>query len=101
MHASQKTTRSKRTARGARGSATRRPAARAPDAAGVAGAALASARVAAPDRLDLLDLRAESHIALGDVESAGADAEAMLHIARRAKKPARFSPGCTPNSPAM
>ena len=106
MRASQKSTGTPRTAREVKASAPGRSAARAPDVAKVAaaarggrhaeaielaGAALVSARVAASDRLDLLDLRAESHIALGDVESAGADAEAMLHIARRARKPAMLA----------
>ncbi|MFO1325593.1 MAG: GAF domain-containing protein [Burkholderiales bacterium] len=53
-----------------------------------ASVALAAARVAPADRLDLLDLRAESHIAAGDLGSAAADAKAMLDVARRAKRPA-------------
>ena len=103
MRESQKTTRPPRTASGVKASARARSAARAPDVATVAaaasagrhaeaialaGAALASARVAAADRLDLLDLRAESHIATGSLDAASADADAMLEIARRAKKPA-------------
>jgi GAF domain-containing protein/tetratricopeptide (TPR) repeat protein len=40
------------------------------------------------DRIDLLDLRAESRIALGEVVKAAEDADAMLAAARAAKKPA-------------
>ena len=54
----------------------------------VASVALAAARIAPPDRLDLLDLRAESHIALGDLDAAAADAQAMLEAARRSRRPA-------------
>ncbi|MBK9114600.1 MAG: GAF domain-containing protein [Betaproteobacteria bacterium] len=57
------------------------------EAIAAASAALAAARRAATERLELLDLRAESHIATGGLDAAGADAEAMLAIARRARKP--------------
>ncbi len=40
------------------------------------------------DRIDLLDLRAESRIALGEVGKAAEDADATLAAARAAKKPA-------------
>jgi len=40
------------------------------------------------ERLDLLDLRAESHIALGRLEDAAADAAAMVEIAAAARRPA-------------
>ena len=53
----------------------------------VATAALARAGVAASDRIELLDLRAESFIAQGDTDAALADAESMLDIAQRARKP--------------
>ena len=69
-----------------------------------ASAALDAARVAAADRLDLLDLRAESHIALGDLDRATADAQSMLDIARRSKKPALLAclsrGSSTPRQPA-
>ena len=39
-------------------------------------------------QLDLLDLRAESCIARGDIDAANADASLMLDLARRARKPA-------------
>jgi len=38
-------------------------------------------------QLELLDLRAESHIALGDLRRAGDDADAMVKLARSAKTP--------------
>ncbi len=49
--------------------------------------ALAAAGPNAALKLDLLDLRAESLIALGDSERAGADASAMLDLAASAAKP--------------
>ena len=54
----------------------------------VATAKLAAAKLASSDRLDLLDARAESYIALGDLDRAAADAQAMLELAKRARKPA-------------
>jgi GAF domain-containing protein/CheY-like chemotaxis protein len=53
-----------------------------------ASAALAKGDLSVESRVDLLDLRAESFIAQGDLERAGADAEAMLDLADRAKAPA-------------
>jgi GAF domain-containing protein/CheY-like chemotaxis protein/tetratricopeptide (TPR) repeat protein len=53
-----------------------------------ASAALAGDRLTIADRLDLLDLRAESHIAHGDVDGAARDAEAMVEAARAARRPA-------------
>ncbi|HWZ74102.1 MAG TPA: GAF domain-containing protein [Casimicrobiaceae bacterium] len=47
--------------------------------------ALAANGLSAGSRLDLLDLRAESFIAQGDLERAGADANAMLDLADNAK----------------
>jgi len=47
-------------------------------------AALAT-RIALPDRLDLLDLRAESRIAAGDIAAAAADAQLMLDAAKRSR----------------
>ena len=41
-----------------------------------------------PSRLDLLDLRAESYIALGKLDLAAEDAAAILELARREKSPA-------------
>ena len=58
------------------------------EAIALATAMLGEARLAVADRLEILDLRAESHIALGDLDSARADADAMLDHARRARKPA-------------
>src|SRR5438270_11161219 len=49
--------------------------------------ALATAGLSAGTRLDLLDLRAESFIAQGDLEQASADAAEMLDFANRAKTP--------------
>jgi len=49
---------------------------------------LARSGLSAGTRLDLLDLRAESCIAQGDLNQAAADAKEMLDIARRARKPA-------------
>jgi GAF domain-containing protein/DNA-binding response OmpR family regulator/tetratricopeptide (TPR) repeat protein len=54
----------------------------------LAARALAATRLSAAGQLDILDLRAESFIALGDVDRAGADADAMLAAARRGKNPA-------------
>ena len=51
-------------------------------------AALATTGSNVEIRLDLLDLRAESFIAQGDLERAGADASMMLDLADRAKTPA-------------
>ena len=49
-----------------------------------ASAALAKSDLSVENRLDLLDLRAESFIAQGDLERASADADAMLELARGA-----------------
>ena len=54
----------------------------------LATSALAKADLTVADRLDLLDLRAESYIAQGDLERAAADADAMLGLANTAKKSA-------------
>ena len=54
----------------------------------VATASLAKSGLTVASQIDLLDLRAESFIAQGDLEQAGADAKEMLNIARRARKPA-------------
>ncbi len=54
----------------------------------VATTALAATRLSAASRLDLLDLRAESFIAQGSLQRAGADADAMFDIAKRAKSAA-------------
>jgi GAF domain-containing protein/CheY-like chemotaxis protein len=51
----------------------------------LATAALATTALTVADRLDLLDLRAESFIAQGDLARAGADAAEMLDLANRAK----------------
>ena len=48
-------------------------------------AALAPPGLDIASRLDLLDLRAESFIAQGDLDRAGADASAMLDLAQTAK----------------
>ncbi len=48
-----------------------------------ASAALARSDLSVESRVDLLDLRAESFIAQGDLERASADADAMLDLARR------------------
>jgi len=50
--------------------------------------ALAASRLSVADRLDLLDLRAESLVAVGDLERAGADAAAMLDLANAARSAA-------------
>ncbi len=103
MRASQKATRPPRKSRAAKTATPRRPAARASavatvaakaggghheEAIAIAGTLLSATRLALADRLDLLDLCAESHIALGDLAAALADAEGMLEVARRARKPA-------------
>src|SRR5450631_3913379 len=54
----------------------------------LATAPLKKADLSVSDRLDLLDLRAESFIAQGDLAAADEDAKAMLDLARRARKPA-------------
>jgi len=54
----------------------------------LATAALRQRGLAAAAKLDLLDLRAESRIALGDIQRAGADADEMLALARRSRSPA-------------
>src|SRR6185312_8275418 len=53
-----------------------------------ASAALAKSGLSVESRLDLLDLRAESLIAQGDLDRASADADAMLDFARAAGTPA-------------
>ncbi|MFO1317017.1 MAG: GAF domain-containing protein [Burkholderiales bacterium] len=53
-----------------------------------ADAALATPRVRVVDRVALLDLRAESLLATGDIAAAAADAGAMVELARRARRPA-------------
>jgi len=50
-----------------------------------ASAALAANGLSTESRLDLLDLRAESHIAQGSLRQAGADADAMLVLADRSR----------------
>ena len=50
--------------------------------------ALAAAGTDVATRIDLLDLRGESHIARGDLASAAADADAMLVLANRTKSAA-------------
>src|SRR5258705_7298743 len=50
--------------------------------------ALASAGLTVAKRLDLLDLRAKSFIARVELDRAAADADAMLVLAKRAKKAA-------------
>src|SRR5438477_6843790 len=51
----------------------------------LATAALAATGLSVGSRLDLLDLRAESFIAQGDVVRAGADATEMVDLAERAR----------------
>jgi tetratricopeptide (TPR) repeat protein len=51
----------------------------------LATAALATSGLSVGSRLDLLDLRAESHIALGKLELAAADAAAMAQLAAAGK----------------
>ena len=58
------------------------------EAVQLASAALAKRTLPVQARLDLLDLRAESCIALGDLDAAATDAQTMLDLARRARKPA-------------
>jgi GAF domain-containing protein/CheY-like chemotaxis protein len=53
-----------------------------------AGAALATTGLSVENRLDLLDLRAESFIAQADLERAGEDADAMIELADGARTPA-------------
>ena len=55
------------------------------------GAALDDASLSVADRLELLDLRAESFIAIGDLVRAEADASAMLAAAGRSGKPAALA----------
>ncbi len=50
-----------------------------------AGAALAAPGLSDAERLDLLDLRSESFIALGDLDRAAADAQTMLELANRSR----------------
>ncbi|MFO1398069.1 MAG: GAF domain-containing protein [Burkholderiales bacterium] len=57
----------------------------------VVDAALAGKRLAVPLQLDLLELRAESRIALGDNAQALADADTMLALARRSRDPAHLA----------
>ena len=57
----------------------------------VATRALSAARVSTATRLDLLDLRAESHLAQGNVEAADADTAAMIAMARRSGSPAHLA----------
>ncbi|MBS0320214.1 MAG: GAF domain-containing protein, partial [Proteobacteria bacterium] len=52
-----------------------------PTAIALATEALETPRLGAPKRVHLLDLRAESHIAVGDLEAARADGRAMLAAA--------------------
>jgi GAF domain-containing protein/CheY-like chemotaxis protein/tetratricopeptide (TPR) repeat protein len=61
------------------------------EAIAAATAALDSHELADAARLDLLDLRAESYIALGDIAAAGADAETMAGIATASRKPAAMA----------
>ncbi len=53
--------------------------------------ALSVDRVAASIRLKLLDLRAESSLALGDVATADTDTVAMITMARRSRNPAHLA----------
>jgi len=50
-----------------------------------------AATAAGARRLELLDLRAESHVALGNLDAAGADAGAMLALAKSAKSAAAMA----------
>ncbi len=59
-----------------------------PQAIALASDALGREPLPTTDRLALLDLRAESHLAQGDIAAAGDDARAMHDLARRARKPA-------------
>jgi GAF domain-containing protein/CheY-like chemotaxis protein len=54
----------------------------------LASKALAAAGLTVAKRLDLLDIRAASFIARGELDRAAADADAMLVLAKRAKKAA-------------
>ncbi len=56
--------------------------------------ALAAPALRVADRLDLLDLRAESFVAQGDLTRAGADADAMLDLANRARSAAFKAQAC-------
>jgi len=58
------------------------------DAIARASAALADAGLGTAPRLDLLDLRAESQIALGRIDLAIADADAMMALANASRAPA-------------
>ncbi|MFZ2651130.1 MAG: hypothetical protein WA210_13595, partial [Burkholderiaceae bacterium] len=51
----------------------------------LASTALGSSGLDADSRIELLDLRAESHIAQADLLSAGLDAAAMQQLARRTR----------------
>ena len=51
----------------------------------LATAALSATDLSAQSRLDLLDLRAESNIALGKLDLSAEDAAAMIELARREK----------------
>ena len=53
----------------------------------LATAALAASGLSVGSRLDLLDLRAESWIALGNLDRAAQDAAAMVELAKREKSP--------------
>ena len=57
----------------------------------LATAALAKTGIDPASKIDLLDLRAESFVAMGDLAQAGADATAMFEQARRARNPARLA----------
>src|SRR6266568_4725844 len=50
--------------------------------------ALAAIGLSTQSRLDLLDLRAESYVALGKLDLAAEDAAAMLEVAAAGKSPA-------------
>ena len=58
------------------------------EAVSAADAALAASGLGAEQALELLELRAESHVALGDLTAAAADAAAMQAIARRERSAA-------------
>ena len=53
----------------------------------VATAALADAALSSAQKLDLLDLRSESYVALGDLDRAAADAAAMRKLASVSRSP--------------